>query len=420
MAENLTAVSTFTEPVVMPTGGDPHTAASIKTAIQALTNRSKYNKDQFEFRMAEGVQRVQFFTSLASLRAATGMVSGDVAMLLISGIPVGVFFFSTAVVLPDNGYWLVAPTVAGGTWMNVLGPIVNLAGGADGVSARLGSGLPAPNAILTFVDTNESAPTLAIAVTGTSQDTGFISDPVTVQVGDRVKIEALVPFHVDSTNPISWRLASYDGSTTAALSNTNLTLDSPSTDAKLVAPLLGYHSITTAGTYQYKVQALGTPADTLRIPDGRRIHVTVIRPLRCGWATPLRSLVVHGSDEEADLSRRHAGQGQRAPDRLCLPRLGHARAHGDVVVRNRLARPLARRGAAGVGGALLPRWALGAHDLLPAAIVGNAALPCRARLGLGERHAAPASAARAPGASGRAPGAASPRRASTALALALG
>lgn len=48
MTKPLTPVSTFTEPVNVPEGGDARTAASVETPFQALTNRTEILKDILE------------------------------------------------------------------------------------------------------------------------------------------------------------------------------------------------------------------------------------------------------------------------------------------------------------------------------------------------------------------------------------
>lgn len=55
MPHNLTATSTFTAPVAVPSGGDERNAASVDTPFQALTNRTEWLKDNKPTKPSESV-----------------------------------------------------------------------------------------------------------------------------------------------------------------------------------------------------------------------------------------------------------------------------------------------------------------------------------------------------------------------------
>jgi hypothetical protein len=76
MPTNLTDTSAFTDPVQVPTAGDPVSAGPgtyLRNALQALANRTRY--------LYDGVPRIRNVANTAALKAITGAVNGDVAIL---------------------------------------------------------------------------------------------------------------------------------------------------------------------------------------------------------------------------------------------------------------------------------------------------------------------------------------------------
>lgn len=78
MPTNIIPVSTFTEPVVVPVGGDARTAASVETGFQALTNRSEKLKDILESGFELRIFQQVLETSEAILEAVSSASYVDV------------------------------------------------------------------------------------------------------------------------------------------------------------------------------------------------------------------------------------------------------------------------------------------------------------------------------------------------------
>ncbi len=120
MPQNVTAVATFTDPVVAPTDGDARNAASVMPAFQALANRTKYTNDALTGLLATGASHVQAVADAAALRALTSHVNGDIAGLL-GGNNGRFYIYDAASSLTDDGVAVVKPTDVGGgsgRWLN--------------------------------------------------------------------------------------------------------------------------------------------------------------------------------------------------------------------------------------------------------------------------------------------------------------
>jgi hypothetical protein len=126
MPENITDVSTFTSPIVVPVGADARTAASVKTAIQGVANRTKFLYDLLD----AGLQKVRYVNTLAELKALTGNTEGEICLILVDADDdyvfdnVGIYFFvpdTTDAATTVNGIpMIVVPDSGGGRWINIL------------------------------------------------------------------------------------------------------------------------------------------------------------------------------------------------------------------------------------------------------------------------------------------------------------
>lgn len=111
MPKNLTETATFSATVTVPEDGDGVTGLSIETAAQSLANRSQYLKSIVT---GTGVGRIREVTTLAALKALTGMVDTDVVRLYGAGL----YRYDTSTSATENLPWIVAPDVGSGRWIH--------------------------------------------------------------------------------------------------------------------------------------------------------------------------------------------------------------------------------------------------------------------------------------------------------------
>src|SRR5690349_19116610 len=115
MPKNLTDVSSFTSPIVVPVGGDVRNAESVETPFQGLSNRTKYLYDA----IVNGVSRLRQAADIAAVRALTPHVAGDVVITADGKL----YEYSTTVSTADDVYFVLKPNDVSsggpGRWINV-------------------------------------------------------------------------------------------------------------------------------------------------------------------------------------------------------------------------------------------------------------------------------------------------------------
>lgn len=112
MAEVLTETSNFDANVVVPQAGDARTAASVKSPIQKLTNRTKWAKDYLDELngRADGVDAIlNTLRTIASYEVGTGSTSGRANLTeVFDRSPVGDFTVSSnRVTVPNTGTYQI-------------------------------------------------------------------------------------------------------------------------------------------------------------------------------------------------------------------------------------------------------------------------------------------------------------------------
>lgn len=133
MPQNLTDSSTFTTPVVAPTGGDVRNAASVVTALQALANRTKYLNDA----LILGATKAKSYADAAALRAETAHGNGSIAVLN-GGSTGAVYIYDAASIRADDGALCIKPTDVGGGAGRWLHPAVKLLGASPSFTGTVG------------------------------------------------------------------------------------------------------------------------------------------------------------------------------------------------------------------------------------------------------------------------------------------
>lgn len=272
MPQNITDVSTFTDPCTAPADGDVRNATSVLTPFQALANRTRW---LYNVLTSTGITKVRKVTSTTNLKAIAGPVEGDVAVLASGGIPQVYLFRSVALAGADIPGARYDSTVVIGQWVS---PWLYLAD-TSGASPRLDvQTLPPPNRI---VSVTESVQATGVAAQNAT-DAGGVFGPtlnVPVETGDLVILEGHTTFaaqNADATGRVSLTV---DGTELEASKRLWSALGSP---YLFVGPLTpsGLYTAAATGTIVvrlYQIRTLNN-SGTPQFLGPRSIRATVIRP----------------------------------------------------------------------------------------------------------------------------------------------
>lgn len=410
MPVNLTEVSAFTDPVVVPTGGDAHNAASVRTPLQALANRTRFLYDQLGLASlavdALTARPIRTVASIGALKALTGMTGGELAIVAPANQPLAILMFTAAVIAPDNDRWVVAPTAGGGTWFNVLAGYATDTGGADGHSLRWA--VDVPNRIVSVSEWASGVSDFQVWDTVTTT-AAFAASPAALSVtgakaGDKLLVDAVLFMEFQravggTASGARVRLTGGVGAYTPLNGAITAFPAGPASDSQHM-PLSFHRAFTVAsdGTFDLRIERFKQDAaDTLYFRGTASIRATLIRPLLA--AEPLAS----GFAEPCRRHRRGLGADDamgKAVGNLCWAAVPSPRLLFTVAA--------ARSDTAGAGSACLPHRALGAGDHAAASVGGCGALVSRAGLRFCDGHATTSPRAGLPGRPGRA-GTARPR-----------
>ncbi len=112
MPQNITDVSTFTSPIVAPADGDPENAASVVTAIQGLSNRTRS--------LLNGAG-LPIYATVAALRATAAAPTTQLVAVVVG---YGLFAWSSASTAADDGLFTIQATgVTTGRWVSLVGQL---------------------------------------------------------------------------------------------------------------------------------------------------------------------------------------------------------------------------------------------------------------------------------------------------------
>lgn len=163
MPTNLTDSSAFTDPVQVPTAGDPVGAGPgsyLRTALQALANRTRYLYDAIA---TNGITKIRKVTSTANLKAIAGAAEGDVAILATGNIPRMFCYHAGSLVGTDIAGFRYDSTATVGYWVSSLYYIASFTGGVLKLDVQT---LPPPNRILEAVESTEVSATTNVTTGG--------------------------------------------------------------------------------------------------------------------------------------------------------------------------------------------------------------------------------------------------------------
>lgn len=279
MPVTLTEASSFDTPTA-PSPTDIRNAASVQSALQAQTNRSKFVFD-----------RTAALADIAALKAIASPADGLVRLVERFGF----YVFDSSSGLAESLPWVVQPTTGTGRWLHSLydvegsaNGLANLDGSAKVPLAQLYAGTASGlatldgstkltqaqtrNGIIGVSQVESTGPT----TTSTSYvDASGMSIALTASVGDILVIDAAVMLtNTAGTAASLARVQVVDGSTTtlgslAITRNLNERNDSA---------IIGRYVVTTGGTVTVKMQFQAGSGATLLLVTGSPLRVTQIRP----------------------------------------------------------------------------------------------------------------------------------------------
>lgn len=326
MPTTLTETSTFTTDVTVPNDGDTRNAASVRSAFQALADRTKFLKDIIGAG-GTGATRLRTVTTSAALRALTDMDEGDLA-LLKPGDPSSqaIFVYSSGASNAEISGWIYEPDVGGGRWLNLLWPRIS---GSTADALRWAT--PVPNRVLHFDTTAWGATTTTVTPSGSWDDTEIVSNEYAVETGDKFQVTYTGSIRgIAISNFVSARLATVVSGTATAITGSEATFIDDAVDVTNKHAL----SLVAGGTFgadadvSFMLQVRSGAGDTITVYGPQNIAVQVIRPLRAAIVDALIVRAGHG----AGWNRRIAAR--RARTSNCLRARGEAfaprRAHRDI------------------------------------------------------------------------------------------
>lgn len=279
MPTTLSETSSF-DAATAPVGTDIRNAASVQSALQAQTNRSRFVFD-----------RTTALADIAALKAIASPADGLVRLVRRFGF----YVFDTSSAAAEALPFIVQPTTGTGRWIHEL---IDVEGNANGLAnldgtarvpiaqlpAAVASGLATldgttkltqaqtRNGIIAVSQVESTGPT----TTSTSYvDASGMSLALTCNVGDILVIDAAVMLtNTVGTAASQARVQVVDGTTTTLASlaitrNLNERNDSA---------IIGRYVVTTGGTVTVKMQFQAGTGATLLLVTGSPLRVTQIRP----------------------------------------------------------------------------------------------------------------------------------------------
>lgn len=270
MPTNLTDVSAFTDPVQVPTAGDPVSSGPgsyLRTALQSLANRTRY--------LFDGVPRIRNVANSGALKALAGAADGDVAILDGGQL---YFYTAGATVGTDLTGYRYDSVVTSGFWASPLYYITTGTPLRQDVSV-----LPPPNRIVQDFETTSSSPSTQTWASGSTwRSTDATITLASLEVGDIVKVTSNLSWSVD-TNTEVFDARIYVSAPGGAAAVTGTTVTGLGTSANNLIHALaleGRYVVTDAGSHTFTAQVHGDGGGAFgfTVYSARSIRGLVIRP----------------------------------------------------------------------------------------------------------------------------------------------
>lgn len=284
--------------------GDDLDEANFDTAFQSAADRAQWLKATVDDMLATGIKKLRIAAGSASLKALTGMVTGDVALISpVSTSTFGLYVFQAGSLLgSDIEGWAYNASDSSGCWIRDIGFLMAL-GGAGGSTPQLRQDrLAVPNRIVAVNTLAENSPDFRDTVaTGALvwDETGLsISTSVALQVGDIVLVEAGASItNVTSNQFANMRIASVNpSSVVAGIVGSQRRASIPTAGLQFPMHCAGTFVASAAGFHDFKVQVEGPSGNTIRLSTDRFLRAMIIRPLSGSEEHPVGVPFLRGPD----------------------------------------------------------------------------------------------------------------------------
>lgn len=249
--KNLTANGTTFPIQRTPTDGDAGAEASFEPPYQDAANRTEYLRNLVE---SLGVRKVRTVTTVAALKAMTGVVTGDIAMLTAGGTR-GLYVFDAGTTLaqdfPPFGYQGQA---VAGRWLSPLFAIVDTTNAANVVLDP--QTVQVPNRIVEILSTTKTSD-MSFTHSATWQVVHSLTR--TLAVGDQVQLRALARLMTTdaATNlELLWRLRVTSPGGSNTLLGSDLGQLAPWANKKFQIATEGLWTASVAGAHTFALEVL--------------------------------------------------------------------------------------------------------------------------------------------------------------------
>lgn len=239
--------------------GDELNEANLEEALQSAANRAEFLKARTDDMLSTGIKKIRVVASSTSLKALTGMLVGDVAVISpASGSTMGLYTFVTgAPPFADKTAWLYASNDATGYWVRDQLALVAF-DNTDGLAKLDATKIVVPQRTIFLyrVNTNE----VDLGENASWQDI-LTDSPTALLVGDKVSLTfSSSAKNNDVTNAVGIRIAvTNPASVTSDAGASQVTYDFYANNKRQHVGAQALFTASTAGNHTFRVQALLTP-----------------------------------------------------------------------------------------------------------------------------------------------------------------
>lgn len=258
--------------------GDDLDEASLEEVAQSSANRAQYLKALTDDMLATGIKKIRVVASPASLKALTGMNTGDVAIISPASPLMGLYVFHGGTLTGDQESWRYQADNSTGSWKRDIDSLVTF-GNLDGVAKFNDGVVIVPNRVKDILRYSSSEVTLGDNAAW--QDI-LSSGSMTLYAGDKVIMTfASSAKTTDNAYAASVRLAVTNPTPTTADAGTSaITYDFHANNKRIHVGTQAVFTAATTGSHTLKAQGLvpdgGGPYDV--IFGNPSMQVQIIRP----------------------------------------------------------------------------------------------------------------------------------------------
>lgn len=264
--------------------GDDLDEANFDTAFQSAADRAQWLKATVDDMLATGIKKLRIAASSSSLKALTGMVTGDIAFISpASTSTFGLYVFQAGPPLgSDIAGWAYDANDSSGYWTRDIGFLMAL-GGTGGTTPQLRQDrLAVPNRIVSVTTTAENSPaSREVTADGLWQDLGVsVAPPSALRAGDIVVVDGAGSItNATDAQYANARLAVVDPAlATSALIGSRRDASIPAASDTVPVSMTATYVVPSDGSYSFKMQVQGPSGHIVRMFVDRLVRATVIRP----------------------------------------------------------------------------------------------------------------------------------------------